>query len=147
MQDRFEQARTPSVEVDGTAVWAIYEIPLPVSRGRIRFLSDNGGRAQGIALAANGSALRVNDVTGASFRLWTDTAPPAILFEVVDPMKLERLRVWNVWRMRHGAEDAWTGDFGMVVEPDDDSLLVHCSNGLGALDFSDLRFRIEWSRG
>lgn len=146
MQERFEQAGTPSVEVDGAIVWAIYEIPLPVRQGRIRFLSDSGDRVQGIALAANGSALRVNDVTGTSFRLWTDTAPPEIPFEVLDPVNLERLRVWNVWRTRHGAEDAWTGDFGMVVEPDDDALLVHCSDGVGALDFADLRFRIELSR-
>lgn len=145
MQERFQRAAALSVEMDGRTVWAIYDLPVAAGRGRIHFDSVAGERAQGIALASTGSPLEVNGATANDFRLWSDTAPESIEFAVHDRSRLPYFRVWNVWRTRHGAEDAWTGNFGMWVEQRGTSYRFHCSDGLGDVDFADLAFRIEFS--
>jgi hypothetical protein len=144
MQERFQQAAAPSLEMDGRTVWAIYDLPVPADRGRVQFESVAGERAQGVALASSGSPLEVNGATANDIRLWSDTAPELIEFGVSDRSRLQRLRVWNVWRTRHGAEDAWTGNFGMWVEQSGTSFRFHCSDGIGDVDFGDLVFRIEF---
>ncbi|MBF4606419.1 hypothetical protein [Curtobacterium sp. VKM Ac-1393] len=43
----------------------------------------------------------------------------------------------------NGAGDAWTGNFGMLVERDEGGLSFRCSDGLGEAAFTDLVFRVE----
>ncbi|WIE68592.1 hypothetical protein [Curtobacterium sp. MCLR17_054] len=145
MEERFRQAGAASIDLRGTTVWAILDLPPGIARGRIVFEGARGDRDQGMALDAKGSTVTINHLSGRGFRLWTDTAPPVIEFAVDDPSRLERMRVWNVWRSPYGSEDAWTGNFGMIVEQEVDAMVVRCSNGLGDVDFEDFRFRIEFS--
>jgi hypothetical protein len=142
MQERFQEAAAPFVEFGGHTVWAIHDLPL-VPILRIHFQSANEERPQGIGLEAKGSPIEINGEQRGEFRLWTDSAPERVDVKVVDLARLRQLRVWNTWKYPNGATDAWTGNFGMVVEHDEGGLSFRCSDGLGEAGFTDLVFRVE----
>lgn len=141
MQERFQEAAAPFVEFEGHTVWAIYALPL-VPLVRITFLGADGERPQGIGLEAKGSPIEINGAQGGEFRLWADSAPGIVDVKVVDLARLREFRIWNTWKTRRGAEDAWTGNFGMLVERYEGGLAFRCSDGLGEAAFSDLVFQV-----
>lgn len=87
--------------------------------------------------------MEINRVQAKESRLWTDSAPERVDVRAVALPRLRQLRIWNTWKTRYGAEDAWTGNFGMLVDSDDGGLSFRCSDGLGEAEFADFTFRIE----
>jgi hypothetical protein len=53
------------------------------------------------------------------------------------------VRVWNVWRGRQAAMQAWIGDGAMIVEHNaDGTITLGCSDGGGAQTFDALVVRL-----
>lgn len=77
---------------------------------------------------------------------WTNTAPRTFSFRCF-PKKTEGImNVWNVWKNVEYKEniDAWVGSAGLYVERiDDESIILHCSNGIGDISFEDLVFKMK----
>lgn len=66
-----------------------------------------------------------------------------------EPGKKTVLKLWNIWRGSMGGVDvtqAWLGNAGMRIEQSASGkeLLLHCSDGEGPVEFSDLDVRITF---
>jgi hypothetical protein len=75
---------------------------------------------------------------------WTDTAPRIVKIKCFPKKQDGYLHIWNIWRHSDdGGADAWIGNAGLYEElQEDGSLLFHCSNGVGDVDFNDLIFKV-----
>ncbi|WP_420637880.1 hypothetical protein [Candidatus Poriferisocius sp.] len=98
-------------------------------------------RRQALKLAAVGGLLQVNEAVSEVITLWSDTSPSEVELTVVGD-RIRRLEVWNAWDLG-GLETAWLGNAGIIVEPGDRHLALHCSDGLGPPSFTDLQVRIS----
>jgi len=83
----------------------------------------------------------VNEVAAEIITLWSDTSPVEVELMVLGA-GARRLEVWNAWDLG-GLETAWLGNAGMIVEPSERHLALHCSDGLGPASFTDLQVRIS----
>jgi hypothetical protein len=79
--------------------------------------------------------------------LWTDTAPAESRIPIVRTKGALRLRMWNVWRGRADATQAWIGNAGLIVTRiDSQNYLLECSAGPGEPSFDDLHVRVTFGR-
>jgi hypothetical protein len=88
--------------------------------------------------------VRVNEQLLDDVVLWTDTAPPELVVELV-PKSAKKplvLRAWNAWRDPAGATQAWIGDAGMLIAEEDGTVVLSCSDGFDAIDFTNLTARL-----
>lgn len=56
------------------------------------------------------------------------------------------MNVWNVWKSDLNKEniDAWVGNAGLYIEKiNDESIIFHCSNGIGNIKFEDFVFQMK----
>lgn len=77
---------------------------------------------------------------------WTNTAPRRFSFKCFPKKTNGIMNIWNVWKNVEYKEniDAWVGNAGLYVErTDDESMIFHCSNGAGNINFEDLVFKME----
>ncbi|MCY4136054.1 MAG: hypothetical protein OXG30_14265 [bacterium] len=98
-------------------------------------------RRQALKLGAVNGLLEVNGATSEVISLWSDTSPAEVELTVIGT-NARRLEVWNAWDLG-GLETAWLGNAGMVVEQAERYLTLHCSDGLGPPDFTDLQIRLS----
>ncbi len=117
---------------------------LAVSEGtrvRVQRIAARPDRRQALKLAAVNGQLEVNDATAEIIALWSDTSPAEVELTVLGA-KVRRLEVWNAWDLG-GLETAWLGNAGMIVEPAEQHLALHCSDGLGPPSFTDLHVHLS----
>ena len=117
---------------------------LAVSEGtrvRVEWIAARPDRRQALKLAAVNGQLDVNDATAEVITLWSDTSPVEVELTVVGA-RARRLEVWNAWDLG-GLETAWLGNSGIIVEPSERHLDLHCSDGLGPPSFTDLQVRLS----
>ncbi|ARU61611.1 hypothetical protein CBW65_11755 [Tumebacillus avium] len=120
-----------------------------VSKGQqvtLELISANSELEQGIEVSVDSRKGEVEFSEGKVKRpiFWTNFAPDQIPF-VCYPKKQDGiLRIWNVWCYPGEKEpNAWINNAGIVIEPISDSeSILHCSNGYGDVDFSNLVFRV-----
>ena len=77
---------------------------------------------------------------------WMETAPITISFICYTSKANGILNIWNVWRTinRKDSIEAWIGHAGLYIEEDGkNAVVIHCSNGIHQVDFSDLVLRME----
>jgi hypothetical protein len=146
LAEELAAAQGGPIERDGQLVHMLYELPPVTSPARLRVaLTAGAPRPQGLRLKARGGSVRVNDQLLDDVVLWTDTAPPELTVELV-PKSASKplvLRAWNAWRDPAGSTQAWIGDAGLLIADEGDgSVVLSCSDGFDAVDFSDLVARL-----
>ncbi|MDE0217137.1 MAG: hypothetical protein OXN79_11255 [bacterium] len=117
---------------------------LAVSEGtrvRVERIAARPDRRQALKLAAEGGQLEADEAVSEIISLWSDTSPTVVEL-TVRGARARRLEVWNAWDLG-GVESAWLGNAGMVVEPSEQHLALHCSDGLGAPSFTDLQVHLS----
>lgn len=111
------------------------------TRVRVQWIAARPDRRQALKLAAVNGQLQVNDAAAEIITLWSDTSPVEVELTVLGA-RARRLEVWNAWDLG-GLETAWLGNAGIIVEPSERYLSLHCSDGLGPPSFSDLQVRLS----
>ncbi len=111
------------------------------TRVRVRRIGARTDRRQALKLAAVDGLLEVDEAVSEVISLWSDTSPAAVELTVLGA-RARRLEVWNAWDLG-GLESAWLGNAGMIVEPEEQYLALHCSDGLGPPSFSDLEIHLS----
>ena len=117
---------------------------LAVSEGtrvRVERIAARSDRRQALKLAAVNGLLEVDEATSEIISLWSDTSPVAVELTVLGA-KTRRLEVWNAWDLG-GLETSWLGNAGIIVEPSERYLALHCSDGLGPPSFTDLQIHLS----
>lgn len=117
---------------------------LAVSQGtrvRVQWIAARPDRRQALKLAAVNGHLEVNDAAAEIITLWSDTSPDVVELIVLGA-RTRGLEVWNAWDLG-GLETAWLGNAGMIVEPSERYLALHCSDGLGPPSFTDLQVHLS----
>ncbi|WP_419925883.1 hypothetical protein [Candidatus Poriferisocius sp.] len=141
LSDRFADG-AETVWHDGREVRPL--LRLAVSEGtrvRVERIAVRPDRRQALKLAAVDGLLGVDEAVAEIISLWSDTSPAAVELTVLGD-RARRLEVWNAWDLG-GVESAWLGNAGMVVEPGENHLSLHCSDGLGPPAFTDLQVRLS----
>ena len=108
---------------------------------RVQWIGARSDRRQALKLAAVNGQLEVNDAAAEIITLWSDTSPDVVEL-TVQGARTRRLEVWNAWDLG-GLETAWLGNAGMIVEPSERYLALHCSDGLGPPSFTDLQVHLS----
>ena len=89
--------------------------------------------------------MRVADAESPAIMLWMDTAPPTVSIECAKVIDGAELQVSNRWRVEHGREDEWFGNYGILIEEiRKDAFVLRCSDGIGLQpSFDDLVVQVE----
>ncbi|MCY3578402.1 MAG: hypothetical protein OXH53_13930 [bacterium] len=111
------------------------------TRVRVERIAARSDRRQALKLATVNGLLEVNEATSEIITLWSDTSPDVVELTVLGA-QVRRLEVWNAWDLG-GLETAWLGNAGMIVEPSERYLALHCSDGLGPPSFTDLQVHLS----
>lgn len=144
LSELLADARGAAIRYGDVDVTAIYELPLTTSSVlRVTFSEFSRQVPQGLRFRAEGATIGTNGLTLTDAVFWTDTAPPQFDVTVTPSRKRVVLKIWNEWRDEHGLEHAWIGNAGMVVERDGDRMLIRCSDGVGAVSFTDMVVRLS----
>lgn len=140
--DLFEQAGSDTITVRGRIVRAVVHVP--VRDGTLLRLVRtrcNEHRPEAVKLALDDGVLEVNGIQATQIALWSDTSPEEVTVRVHcdGPTTLD---VWNAWLIG-GVDTAWLGNAGIVAKPMTDGQALHCSDGVGPADFTDLVVEIH----
>lgn len=141
--DLFMASRGKPVEFQGQKVFPIWS--LSINNGALLEVEWIGAKhpGQGLGLSAQGGTMLVNGHKGARFSIWQETAPHRLVVEPQPGKAAMTIKVWNIWRDTFGAEQAWVGNAGMLVEESAVDTLLHCSKGGDKPDFQSLVVRIH----
>lgn len=141
----FQRGNPRKAKWQGTTVHSV--LRLPVSAGdvlRVERRSSSASRAQALKIATDRGELRANGIVVPVVAIWSHTAPPEAVLEVVG-RRTRTVDIWNAWSFQ-GVDSSWLGNAGMVVESSDDSHLLRCSDGLGQVSFDDLVVHVTHER-
>jgi hypothetical protein len=135
--DRFAEAETTTIAVDGETLHSLVEIPVhgPASFVVVR-VAARSDRPQGLVIDSGDVDLVVETVQTPRITLWSDTSPDSVTV-AVDEQGPVTLKVWNSWR-RGSVEHAWVGWAAMKLEEREGTTTLSCRDGHGDGDFHDL---------
>ncbi|MCB0994519.1 MAG: hypothetical protein KDB21_05490 [Acidimicrobiales bacterium] len=135
--DLFERSGSNTITVRGRVVRAL--VRLPVRDGtvvRIARIRCNEQRPEALKLALDSGVLDVNGIQAAQIGLWSDTSPEEVVVRIRGE-QASALDVWNAWLIG-GVDTSWLGNAGIVSKAIPDGQALHCSDGIGPPDFTDL---------
>jgi hypothetical protein len=143
---RFARDKGAPQEVGDDIAHAIYKRQVrPGMKVVISLAPGKTDPVQGLCMKVQGGKLKVEESVASDIVLWTDSAPPTVIAEVLQTKgESGELRVWNCWRGRHGSTDAWLGDAGMVVVEDGEVVELQCSDGRPLFTKTDLVVRLRF---
>jgi hypothetical protein len=120
----------------GHQVRAYFTIQIPPHAAlEITQVRANSARTQGLVLASNEGAMAINGVSSETLTLWANTMPATAV--VTNPSDAAlTVDLWNCWRYGNIVH-AWTGNAGIVVQQGEDRVTLQCSDGIGAVEFTD----------
>jgi hypothetical protein len=138
LADRFADAQSPVIDLDGDRVFAVYEFDRLPEHLIVRFITAKDLPVQGILLKIRGGLLEANGTEASDLLLWRDTAPKEVEIRVARKGAKSSLKVWNTWRVGRDVTQAWLGNAGMRVEASERQVRLRCSDGVGPVCFGDL---------
>lgn len=97
-----------------------------------------------IAIEGNRAMLQINGERGKQIMLWSDTSPDEIEI-LADAKAGADIMIWNAWKI-DGIKHAWTGNAGMLISENNNKVLLSCSDGFKAPDFTNLVVEIEFKQ-
>ncbi|WP_420432639.1 hypothetical protein [Candidatus Poriferisocius sp.] len=131
-----------TVMYDGREVRPLLRLAVSTgTRVRVERIAARSDRRQALKLAAVDGQLEADEAVSEIISLWSDTSPAAVDLTVIGA-RARRLEVWNAWDLG-GLESAWLGNAGMILEPGEQRLTLHCSDGLGLASFTDLQVHLS----
>lgn len=142
-------AKGGPIDFKGKSVEMSYRISVSKAQEiEIEILYYNGEFQQGfeISLDQRKGHIEVDGQKLTTPVFWTNTAPRMFSFKCFPKKTNGIMNVWNVWKNVEYKEsiDAWVGNAGLYVERiDDESMIFHCSNGVGNINFEDFVFKIK----
>jgi len=143
LNERFAESGGEAVEVDGLTVHPMFRAEIrDGDEVRVFFESAAADREQGLVVKVTDGELDVGGRRAQSFLLWRDESPTDV--ELLSRGEGE-LRVWNAWRS-DGLIEEWSGNAGVLVEDDGETVTLHMSDGIGEPSFDDLVVNLEIAR-
>jgi len=98
---------------------------------------------QGIRIKVEKGDIHLDGNKYSEIVLWADNSPDSVEITLTSKGK-SQLKIWNVWRVDDGVVNAWVGNAGMIInEIADQSLAFQCSDGVGAVDFTNFIFVVR----
>ena len=159
MMERFAASSFEPVEFEGETVHAMYWAAVKAGDVvEVEWLSAASPRTQGVMLRLRkpgvtgkkgvGGTLAWEGNEGAAVRLWMDKSGPSTEVTCAEVAADAKLRITNVWVAPGGRVDEYLNNYGIKVEiVDDDTALLHCSDGIGQRPtFDDQIVRITLRR-
>ena len=143
------EAKGGPIDFEGKIVGMSYKVPVTKAQEiEVEILQFNEYPQQGfeVSIDQREGYIEVNGRKLTAPTFWTSTAPRMFSFRCF-PKKTEGImNIWNVWENVEYKEniDAWVGNAGLYIEKiDDESIVLHCSNGVGDVNFEDLVLKIK----
>lgn len=151
LSERLAENRGGPIEYKNRKVFMAYEtVVLRNQIIDIEFVKFNKSVKQGIEMSMDRSKgyLQVIDVDNEKIKhpiFWTDTAPSSFRVKCLPRKKEGTLLIWNIWIYPEEERiDAWIGNSGLYIEKVEDNVsMIHCSNGIGRVNFDDLVFKVK----
>ena len=139
----FQKSKGAPIEIDGETVRPSFRLNLGKGSHRFMFrrLSAKAVPLQGIRLKVKAGHIETNGKQFQDVILWSDTSPEQVELIVHSKSGCEVI-VWNSWKIDDLIQ-AWVGNAGLLVDQEQNVITLHCSDGTGATDFSDLVVQIE----
>ncbi|MDH3753003.1 MAG: hypothetical protein OEU32_03940 [Acidimicrobiia bacterium] len=133
----FGESGSEIITHENRTVRAFVRIEVPARATlEITRLTASRRRPQAMKISANVGELVVDGSRAPTIALWADTSPRKVLV-TIDNDERTTVDLWNAWRYG-GADHAWLGNAGIVVQAEADHYTLQCSDGVGAVDFTDL---------
>ena len=134
--------------VNGILTHSIYVKSIPAgSTFNVKFVSYTPEIIQGLTVKTDRPVIEVLDQTLKRFVLSTDTSQASVQC-YVGGRGAKTIKFWNCWRsyyVEHATTMAWMRNAGMQIEEIDGGVRLHCSDGRGDADFTDLVVEITFS--
>jgi hypothetical protein len=141
LMDLFVANRGEPIQHDGQELyWTYYVRVQDKDKVEIRFRDFVPYPVQGLAVNCDGCVGTINGMKAKKFQLWTDTAPEVIEISISRAKHEATLAFFNVWGdARHSPMMYRLNNAAILPEPlSDGTVILHCSDGIGPPDFSDL---------
>lgn len=143
LNERFAESGGQPLEVDGQTVYPMFRTE--IGQGdevRVFFQSASSDHEQGLVVKVTDGELEVEGQRARSFLLWREESAADV--ELISHGEGE-LRVWNAWR-HEGLVEEWSGNAGVVVEDDGETVTLHMSDGADEPSFDNLVVNLELAR-
>ncbi|MBS0537060.1 MAG: hypothetical protein JSR72_23630 [Proteobacteria bacterium] len=143
LSSRFQKSMGAPIDIDGIILRPSYRLALKGGSHRflVRRLKAKAFPLQGLRMKAQKGDIEVNGQRLRDVVLWADTSPELVEIAVSSKNGCE-LIVWNSWQV-DGLTQAWVGNAGLSVAQDGDAVTLSCSDGVGAVNLSDLVVQIH----
>lgn len=144
LSSQFQREQGKPILFDGKIVQPIFKLKLEKYSNFIVIsrISSRENPEQGIRIKVERGEIYLDGKKYKEIILWESTSPKSVDIEVISKGQAE-LKIWNVWRI-DTLINAWIGNSGMVVnETSNRCLRFECSDGVDAVDFSNLLFNVS----
>ena len=143
LSEQFMESKGAPILFNGMLVHGIYVKTVQAgSTFNVKFVSYTTDFVQGLTVKTDRQVLEVANQRLKSFVLWADT-PTRDVECRVRGRGIKTIKFWNSWR--DGGTMAWMRNAGMRIEEIDGGVRLHCSDGRGDADFTDLVVEITFS--
>jgi hypothetical protein len=149
LMDEFIENKGRPITHQGRELFWTYLFP--VTQGdvvRLRFCDFKREPQQGIVIDCDHCVAKVEHSQAKKFQLWTNTAPEVVIIHVIKAEPDAQFAIFNVWRGNESGPMLYRlNDASMIVQREsEETTVLHCSDGVGAATFDDLKVELTHSR-
>lgn len=148
--ERRMRSGSPTLDVDGRQVDLRLAVPSVPAGSSLRIVreSETADVEQAVVLSTSKGMFSVQGTRARKMVLWSSTAPTEVLLALTNRVPTDVV-LYNGWRnQRWGNLDAGLRFSGMLIESlGEHRWRLHCSDGVGPADFTDLVLRVELTVG
>ncbi|MGI8923295.1 MAG: hypothetical protein ACR2HJ_04530 [Fimbriimonadales bacterium] len=150
LSDVRDEKGASTLVIDGIEILSLLHIPVTgASVITLSLKTGSGATLQGCSFKANGGKFVVKGKDYKGFFAWSDTLPEVAEFEYRPGRKIPKegflITVANAW-IQGGTPWKHIGNSGMIVESfvldEGRQWICRCSDGIGEVNFDDLRIEI-----
>lgn len=148
LSELFAEQQSNVIDLGGTPTYGLIEFDDVPAQIRLTLVAAKGNPSQGVQLRIRRGTLLINGHELTDAVLWHDSAPSNVIIDIRATGRAKpELKLWNVWRGGLDVTQAWLGNSAIQIEgdPASGSFRLHCSDGQGEPDFSDLVVEVETS--
>lgn len=150
LQQTFIASKGEPIQYEGRTLYWTYWLPvMPGDLIAIRFVAATKRPVQGIGIVGVDCLLQVVGSRGKHFALWTDSAPSDVNIHTVKAKQGARLGIFNQWRdTKYGTTLYRLNDAAIELEElESGAVVLHCSDGVGEFNRSDLVVEVSLRKG
>lgn len=117
-----------------------FDLSSHISKVKFRIISTDSEWKQGVEIDVKGTVKINGQTLKKGIRLWEDTVPEVVVFEV--KTKEQKIFVSNLWDWGDGVTQKWHNGAAMYFEPINNGKRYYCNDGHPDDDFDDIVFEI-----